>query len=177
MTASQRKLVLMSGYPGSGKSTLARQLAERLGYALICKDALLMTIYGALEFGPGDAAASLRTGAAAWAVFWQMAAECPQAVLDTNIQAGNPQQIQQLRGLGARIVEVRCVCPPEVAIARYAERAKIGHAAQRYVTLDADRLAAYAGPIGVGELLEVDTGGEVDADQVAEQVRRLLGAH
>jgi predicted kinase len=176
MTAIQRKLVLMSGYPGSGKSTLARQLADRLGYALISKDALLMTLYAAFGFGPGDAAASLRTGAAAWAVFWQMAAQCPRAVLDTNIQSGAPQQIEQLRGLGARIVEVRCVCPPELAIARYAERAKIGHAAQRYATLDADRLAAYADPLSVGDLLEVDTSGEVDADRVAAEIRRRFAA-
>jgi hypothetical protein len=42
------KFVLMSGYPGAGKS----------------KDAILTTLYAAFEFGPGDAAAPLRTGRA-----------------------------------------------------------------------------------------------------------------
>jgi predicted kinase len=170
-----RRAVLMSGYPGSGKSTLARQLAERLNFALISKDALLMTIYSAFEFGPGDAAASLRTGNAAWAVFWQQAGNCPNVVLDTNIQSRNEQQIQSLKSLDAWIVEVRCVCPPDVAVARYAERAKIGHPAQRYTSLDQERLQAYAEPVGIGALLEVDTSLAVDLAQVTADLRRLLG--
>jgi predicted kinase len=169
-----RKVVLMSGYPASGKSTLGRALAERLGYALVSKDALLMILYGAFEFGPGDAAASLRTGKAAWAVFWHQAAQCPQVVLDTNIQAGNPEQLEALRSLDARIVEVRCVCPPELAMARYAERAKLGHPAQRYTTLDGDRLAAYAAPIKVGLLLEVDTSAAVDVGRLAADIERCF---
>src|SRR5271156_1368106 len=98
----------MSGYPGSGKSTLAASLAEALCFALLSKDAMLMTSYSSFEFGPGDAAASLRTGRAAWAVFWLQARCCPEAVLDTNIQWNNAQQLDDLRSLGSRLVEVRC---------------------------------------------------------------------
>jgi predicted kinase len=169
-----QKRVLMSGYPASGKSTLAVSLAQRLGFALLSKDAILMSLYSSFEFGPGDAAASLRTGRAAWAVFWLQARSCPQAVLDTNIQWNNAQQLDDLRALGGRLVEVRCECPPEIAAERYAARAAIGHAAQRYTSLDPDRLQAYARPIGIGPLISVVTTGPVDVEAVTSRVRASL---
>ena len=103
-----------------------------------------------------------------------MAANCPRAVLDTNIQSANREQIAALEALEAQIVEVRCVCPAQTAIARYAERARIGHPAQRFTSLDAERLAAYANPIGVGPLVEMDTRGEVDLDRLVGRIGRLL---
>jgi predicted kinase len=168
--------VLMSGYPGSGKSTLAGRLAEGLGFALLSKDAMLTTLYSSFEFGPGDAAASLRTGRAAWAVFWLQARCCPQAVLDTNIRWNNAQQLDDLRSLGGRLVEVRCDCPLEVAVERYAARATIGHPAQRHTSLDPERLRAYAQPVGVGQLISVDTTGPVDLEAVVTRVRAILAA-
>lgn len=171
-----RAVIVMSGYPASGKSTLAAQLAERLGYALVAKDALLVTLYEAFQFGSADAAASLRTGAAAWAVFWRQAALCPQVVLDANIEWANAQQLAQLRALGPGLVEVHCACPLELARSRYALRAQLGHPAQRYVTLDEARAAKYARVLGVGELVEVDTSGPVALRAVAQQVRSAVRA-
>lgn len=165
----------MSGYPGSGKSTLAAALAERLGFCLISKDAMLMTLYQAFGFGAGDAAASLRTGAAAWAVFWLQARSSPRAVLDTNIKPSDPYEMDALRSLGGALVEVRCECPPDLAKARFAARSKIGHPAQRHTELDDRRLALYARPIGLGELITVDATVPVDLDRVSEQVRLILG--
>ncbi|HLZ83719.1 MAG TPA: AAA family ATPase [Caulobacteraceae bacterium] len=165
----------MSGLPGSGKSTVAAALAEHLGFCLISKDAMLMTLYEAFGFGAGDAAASMRTGAAAWAVFWMQARSSPRAVLDTNIQPSDPRQMSALRSLGGTMVEVRCECPAELATARYAARGKIGHPAQRHMALDDERLALYARPIGVGDIIIVDTSLPVDLDSVAGQVRQKLG--
>lgn len=170
------KRVLMSGYPGSGKSTLAASLAEALGFALLSKDAMLATLYSAFEFGPSDAAASLRTGRAAWAVFWQQARCCPTAVLDTNIQWNSAQQLDDLRALGGRLVEVRCECPPEVAAERFAARATIGHAVQRYTSLDPARMLAYSRPVGIGELVSVDTTRPIDLNAVVASVRAILEA-
>lgn len=174
MTASGKRVV-MSGYPGSGKSTLAGALADHLGLCLISKDAILATMYTALQFGAGDAAASLRTGAAAWAVFWMQARMAPQAVLDTNIQASDAGQREALRSLAGRLVEVRCECPPDLAKARFAARARIGHPAQRHLDLDDERLARYARPIGIGDIIAVDTTGPVDVGRVGELVRLKLG--
>jgi predicted kinase len=169
-----RGVIVMSGYPGSGKSTLAARLAEHLGFALLSKDALLMTLYEAFQFGPGDAAASVRTGAAAWAVFWRQAALCPQVVLDANIEWANEQQLDLLRALGPGLIEVHCACPLELAMSRYAERARLGHAAQRYLTLDEARAGKYARPLNVGRLVEVDTSVPVVTAAVAEQVEGAL---
>jgi predicted kinase len=171
-----RRVVAMSGYPASGKSTLAAALAERLDFALLSKDAMLATLYTAFQFAPGDTQASLRTGAAAWAVFWMQARLCPQVVLDSNIQWASREQIEALQALGGSLVEVRCDCPAEIAKARFVERARTGHAAQRFTELDDARLAAYARPLGVGALIVVDTSQPVDADQVAEDIRRRLAA-
>jgi predicted kinase len=173
--AQSAKRVVMSGYPASGKSTLAAALADRLGFCLISKDAVLMTLYTAFQFGTGDAAASMRTGAAAWAVFWLQARASPRAVLDTNIQPSDRRQIDGLRSLGGTLVEVRCECPADLAKARYAARAGIGHPAQRHMALDDERLALYARPIGVGDIITVDTSLPVDLDSVAGQVRLKLG--
>ncbi|MFI4935565.1 MAG: AAA family ATPase [Caulobacterales bacterium] len=170
-----RKLVLMSGFPGSGKSTLGAALAEGLGFALISKDAMLMTLYAAFEFPPGDAAASSRTGAAAWAVFWQQARLTPRAVLDTNMQWANQPQREALRALEGAVVEVYCDCPPEVAQQRYADRATVGHAAQRYTRLDEERLALYDRPVGIGELVRVDTNGPVDIGRLVADLGARLG--
>ena len=156
--AEDKRRVVMSGYPGSGKSTLAAALAERLGFSLISKDAMLMTLYTAFQFEPGDHAAPLRTGAAAWSVFWMQAAASPRAVLDTNIQFADPQQIEALRSLGGTLVEVRCERPPGLAKARFATRASIGHPAQRHMELDDGRLALYAQPIGIGDIIRVELG-------------------
>jgi predicted kinase len=174
MTESPKRVV-MSGYPGSGKSTLAAALAETLGFGLISKDALLMTLYTAFQFGAGDAAASMRTGAAAWAVFWMQARASPRAVLDTNIQPSDPRQIDALKSLGGTLVEVRCECPAELAKTRYAARAQIGHPAQRHLVLDDERVALYARPIGISELVPVDTSGPVDIGTLARDVRVKLG--
>lgn len=169
------KRVVMSGLPASGKSTLAAALADRLGFCLISKDAMLMTLYAALGFDAGDGTASMRTGAAAWAVFWMQARSSPRAVLDTNIQPSDRRQMDALRSLGETLLEVRCECPAELAKARYAARAKIGHPAQRHTTLDDKRLALYARPIGVGGIVLVDTSVPVDLESVAGQVRQKLG--
>jgi hypothetical protein len=134
-----------------------------------------MTLYQAFGFGAGDAAASLRTGAAAWAVFWLQARASPRAVLDTNIKPSDPYEMDALRSLGGALVEVRCECPPDLAKARFAARSKIGHPAQRHTELDEERLALYARPIGVGDLITVDTGAPVDVERVAGRVRLKLG--
>ena len=169
-----RTLILMSGYPASGKSTLGAALATELNWPLINKDALLAVIFDALGGANGDAALSLRSGQAAWAVFWFMAATHPHAVLDTNIEPKNAEQRAKLEALGADIIEVHCDCPPDLAITRYAARAQGDRPAQRMTTLTPDRIAKYEGPVGIGRLVRVDTTKPVDISAVAAAVRGAL---
>jgi predicted kinase len=166
--------VPLSGFPASGKSTLAVELASVLGFALISKDEILATIFAALSGQPGDQGLSMRSGQAAWAVFWHLASRCPDVVLDTNLKFADPYEREQVSKLTGSIVEVRCQVPLTLAQARYAERAKLRPAAQRFTELTDEQATRYAEAIGVGPLLQVDTTAPVDVAALADQVRRLL---
>ena len=167
-----RRLIFLSGYPGSGKSTLAVRLASRLEYPLVSKDAILITIFEAQDL---PARQVEQAGKAAWAVFWHMARGIPRAVLDTNIKPRNAVERAELAALrGARTVEVRCICPIEVAMHRYTERGRVGNFAQRVREPSLERFAEYEGPIGLDDLVEVDTTSVPDVEAVASQIERLF---
>jgi glucokinase len=166
----KRRLVVMSGLPASGKSTTARALGEALGWPVICKDALLHVIYEAMGFGPDEREHSLRTGNAAWAVFWLQARSFPNAVLDTNLKPTSAYEMAQLAALDAQLVEVACLCPPALAQARYAARP--GYAAQRTAVLSDERVAEYQGSLGIADRIELDTTAPIDAGALAAEVRR-----
>jgi len=168
------RIVLLSGYPASGKSTLAAQLASELGFALISKDQILATIFATLSDHPGDQSLLLRSGQAAWAVFWHLASRCPDVVLDTNLKFADAYEREQVSKLAGTIVEVRCQVPLALAQRRYAERAKLRPGAQRFSELTDVQAGRYAQAIGVGTLLPVDTSAPVDVAMLADQVRRLL---
>lgn len=167
---TDRRIVIMSGYPASGKSTLSRALAGHFGFALISKDDLLDVMYRAAGGSPDDPALSLRTGQAAWAAFWHLSRQCPQAVLDSNIKPADAYELARVAEIDGPIVEVHCRCPLEIAQARYAERAKLDRPAQRAKVLDGELAARYGAPIGCGRLVVVDTSRPVDVEAVARQV-------
>ena len=161
----------MSGYPGSGKSTLAAQLATRLGFPLVSKDSILIEIFNAQGLPDHEIE---RAGKAAWAVFWHMARSFPRAVLDTNIKPRSERERAELARIDARVVEVRCVCPVDVAMRRYAERAKTGNAAQRFREPSRERFAEYDSPIGLGALIEIDSTKPPDLDGLTARIERLF---
>ncbi len=141
-----RQIVLTTGYPGAGKSTLAAALASELGFALISKDPLLGVIYEAMGFQAGEFENSLRSGNAAWAVFWTLGRALPQVVLDSNIKPASAYERAQVDSLGGVIVEVHCQCPPALAQRRYAERAaRSPYPAMRTAELPDERLLQYDG--------------------------------
>jgi predicted kinase len=115
-TELPRRAVLMSGYPASGKSTLGIALAEGLDFGFISKDLLLDVIFGHMGFRAGDWAASLRSGRAAWALFWMLARTSGDTVLDSNIKPTEPQERAQARALEGDVIDVHCRCPPELAM-------------------------------------------------------------
>jgi predicted kinase len=168
------RTVLLSGYPASGKSTLAAQLASELGFALISKDEILAVIFATLSGQPGDQSLVLRSGQAAWAVFWHLASRCPDVVLDTNLKFADPHERAQIASLTGAIVEVRCEIPLKLAQGRYAERVKLRPDAQRFSELTEERAGQYAQPIGVGTLLQIDTTAPVDVTILAHQILRAL---
>lgn len=154
----------MTGPPASGKSDLAGPLAQLLGFPLIAKDAVKEALFDSL--GTGDAAWSSRLSDASYEVMFGLVPNVSKSVLEANFR---PEHTPRLLGLGARILEIHCVCPEAERYRRWESRRRHpGH-------LDSERPTpppgAAPGPLGVGpDLLEVDTAGEVDIAAVAEWV-------
>ena len=87
--------------------------------------------------------------------------------------------VGHLRRAGVeRVVEIWLRAQPEVVGARYAERAGRrgdGHPGLEYVP-ELEALARRAKPLGGFSLIEVEAAGAYDADALAVEARRLLGA-
>ncbi|KAI9021322.1 P-loop containing nucleoside triphosphate hydrolase protein [Hyaloraphidium curvatum] len=173
-------VVVISGVPGSGKTTIGRPLARALGLPFLDKDDILEALFDSL--GCGSPAERQRLSRAADGVLRCVAENARGAVLCSfwrppglAIASGTP--CDWLQDLGARIIELRCMCPPDVAAARFAARKRHpGH--QDAVRTPADlreQLGALdaLGPLGVGALIEIDATGGVDVDRLAARVALL----
>ena len=171
-----RRVVLVSGAPGSGKTSLAAPLAAELGFALLGKDRIKETLHDALGVPEPDLAWSRRLGGAAMELLWALAADAPAVVLEANFRPRSAYERDRISALCPRPVEVNCACPPELAARRYAERAATCHPVHVVTSLPPELLAEYDRPVGVGDLITVDTAGPVDAAAVAARVRALWRA-
>ncbi len=166
-----RRLVYVSGAPGAGKTSLAGPLAAALGYALITKDTIKEALHDALGAPAADLAWSRRLGGAAMELLWTLAAHAPDVVIEANFRPYSPYERGRLLGLGGRPGEVHCSCPAGLASARYNARAT--HPVHVIKSLPAAAMAEYDRPVGVGDLIVVDTTRPVDVAAVAARVREL----
>jgi len=169
-----KRLVYVSGAPGAGKTSLAGPLAAELGYALITKDTIKETLHDALGAPEADLAWSRRLGGAAMELLWTLAARAPDVVIEANFRPYSDYERGRLIGLGGRPVEVHCSCPAELASARY--NARVTHPVHVIKSLPAPAMAEYDRPLGIGDLVVVDTTVPVDAAAVAARVRTLHAA-
>ena len=171
------RIAYVSGRLGAGKSSLAAPLAAELGYSLVTKDLIKETLHDAL-YVPGDGeigrAWSQRLGGASFDLLWTLAARAGDMVIEANFHPHSEYELDKLRGLGDRIVEVHCACPAEVAVARYNARPRHEVHTVKQVTLA--WMEPYDRPVGIGSLITVDTTVPVDIASVAAEVRRLHGA-
>ncbi|OFE15270.1 hypothetical protein BA895_05840 [Humibacillus sp. DSM 29435] len=174
-------VVLVSGAPGSGKTTLAGPLSRQLGLPLIAKDVIKERLTAALPQpspgGPDPLTWSRTVGRAAMEVMWALAGQPVPVMLEANFRPRSNIEREQLLALDRPIIEVYCQCPPGLAAERYALRATTGRRDSRthvVTALTGEILAEFDTPMGVGELVTVDTSGPVDVGRVASQVRALL---
>jgi predicted kinase len=171
---STRLILLVSGAPATGKTTLAVGLAAALNLPLICKDDIKEALVEALDGPTADLAWSRRLGGAAMQVLWRLAERCPAAVLEANFRPHSEYEQARLQQLNTRIIEVHCTCPTEELVRRFAARARTAHAAHPLTELPADLLAEYDPPMGVGDIIEVDTSRPVDLTSLAARLTSLL---
>jgi predicted kinase len=172
-------VVLVSGAPGAGKSTLAWPLAAELGFALLTKDLIKETLHDELGAPVPDLAWSRWLGGAAMGLLWVLAAQAPEVVIEANFRPRSDYERAKIAGLvagGGQLVEVHCRCPAPVAAARYAERSATRHPVHVVATVSGDFLTQFDRPVGLGQLIEVDTTVPLDVAAVASRVRaRLAG--
>jgi predicted kinase len=169
-----RQMVFVSGAPGAGKTSLAVPLAAELGFALVCKDRIKETLHDALGAPRPDLAWSRRLGAAAMELLWMLAADAPLVVVEANFRPHDHYQHQRLSALAEHPVEVYCQCDPQLAARRYNDRARTCHPIHVLASVPPDVRAEYAQPVGIGELITVNTAIPVDVTAVATAVRTHL---
>jgi aminoglycoside phosphotransferase family enzyme/predicted kinase len=169
---AQVRLVVVGGLPGVGKSTLAADLADSLDASVLSSDPLRAELTGsrsgrapAPDFREGAYAADVSE--AVYRSLLERArvvmARGGSVVLDASwLDAAHREAARRsARDCGAALVELRCVCPPEVAAARIEQRRRSG-AAESDVDVDlARRMAVEADPWP--EALVVDTSPGADA--------------
>jgi predicted kinase len=163
--------------PGSGKTTIATALAEALEFSLVSKDYIKETLFDALEGPPNDLMFSRQVGGAAMEVLWAVAAHARDIVLEANFRQHSAYEREKLEALDAHIVEVFCECSREEAAGRFASRATRGvHPAHPLTELSTSLMDECDGPVGIGQVIRVNTMEAVDLLSVANHVRVAFSA-
>ena len=174
--------VVVSGLPASGKSTVAAGLAEALGLALFDKDDYLEALFG--DSAVGNPQQRERLSRRADAILEESAQRNVGGVLSSwwkhpKSKADSGTPVSWLTSLPGVLVEVHCVCPPEVATSRFLARTRHpGHCDERHS--EATLVSAFVeqatlGPLGVGALVEVDSELPADRAALADRIRGLVG--
>ena len=171
---TERRIVLVSGAPAAGKTSLARPLAGLLKLPLIAKDDIKETLVDVLGDQGGDLAWSRKIGGAAMELLWKLAERAPAAVLEANFRPYSAYERERLTRLEARIIEVYCRCPADVLMQRFHERAMTAHAAHPATDLTPEWIAEFDRPMGLGDVIEIDTTRPVEIDSLAMRITALL---
>jgi predicted kinase len=187
-----KRFVIFSGLPGSGKTTLARAIAPLLGLPLIDKDDILDRLFEAK--GVGDSEWRRRLSRESDAILQAEAGQAAQstgAVLASfwrlpGMPPGSGTPTEWLFDLSQLLINVRCVCPIEVAAERFTKRTRHpGHldGLRTYAEVLASiRALPDIASLKLGEVIDVDTERAVAPDAVAREIHRaftrcLISAH
>jgi glucokinase len=171
-------VVVVSGLPGSGKTTLGRQLAAALGLPLFDKDDILERLFESR--GVGDAAWRRALSRESDGILQRNASEVDGAVVVSfwrlpGMPADTGTPTDWLLALTNPLVNVHCVCAPEIAARRFVGRSRHrGHLDG--TTSDEDVLARLRalerfGHLDIGRRIEIDTSAQPGVDETIRFVR------
>lgn len=155
------QLLAVGGHSGSGKTTLAQGLARALSLPLLSKDVIKEALFDSL--GWSDRTWSQRLGAAAIAVLYQQLEQLLATRLSCIIESTFRAELDgpRLRALcaqhGVQPVELQCVAPGEVLVARVLARAAKGERHPGHV--DGTWMEEHAHLLRAGPLPPLDLGG------------------
>lgn len=152
-----------------------------VGLSVLDKDDILDALFDSL--GVGDAAWRSKLSRTADNVFCRVAADLDSAILVSwwrhpNLARDSGTPTTWLKSLPGRVLEIHCVCPPQIAAARFVARQRhAGHLdAMRDVQSIAEEFERLAGlgPLGFAPVLQVSTDSELDLSELVASVRQHL---
>jgi hypothetical protein len=178
---THRPFIVVSGLPASGKSTVGRNLSNSLDLPLLDKDDYLTQLFE--SEGVGDLNWRRRLSRKSDELFKDAAQQSSGAVLvswwrlpDMDSQSGTP--IDWLHSLSYKIVQVHCVCEPEIAARRFFERERHpGHLDSRHSLEDviaSTKQLSKLESFEVGIRLDINTTEEPDYALLAERAQQML---
>lgn len=111
-------------------------------------------------------------------LLWDLAPTCPSVVLEANFRPHSSHEHDEIVSLGRPIVEINCQFPATVVQKRFADRAQSSghHQAHALNALPDTLLAEYDRPVGLGQLIIVDTTEPTDIAELVSQVLFLFHA-
>jgi glucokinase len=175
------KYIIVTGIPASGKSTVGSLMSNSTGLPLLDKDDILESLFEARGIGDRDWRTQLSREADL--LLRERALHANGAVLvswwrhpRSNRNSGTA--VEWLSDLKGVVIEVYCECDPRVAATRFQQRRRhpghLDEAKQLSDLLPDFEEHAQLGPLGLGQLIKVDTNGEIDEPVLISESERLL---
>lgn len=176
--------IIVTGIPASGKSTIGHAVAAALTLPMLDKDEILEAMFSSQ--GIGNAEWRTRLSRAADEALQQKALQSGSAVITSwwrhpasQVDSGTP--VEWLSSLPGVVVELHCVCTPQVATERFLSRNRHEGHLDRFKThakvLASFQQFAALGPLGLGRIVDVNTERDVEISTLITKLERASTGH
>lgn len=181
------KLIVIEGLSCTGKSTLAEKISTEFNLPYFSKDMFKELMFD--EIGYRDREWSKKLGRASYDILYLVAKKLLAAgqsvVLESNFKRDfDRPRLEELREkVGFKVLEILCYAEGKVVFERFKERALSGKRHPGHVDhlcLEEQEkilLRGRAEPLGLGELIELDTTdlGKIDYGEVLARIEKIIG--